>query len=100
MGTADRDAETSKRHEKDIQRLIAEESAAFFAGVSASAPLRPVSRLGSPIQVIGAELERMQPDLLVLGSHGRTGVAHALLGSVAGHFLASEPWDVLAAKAW
>lgn len=100
MGSADPGGEISKRHHSDIQRLIAEESAAFLAGLSQTRPMPPILVLGSPIEAISAEFERLGPDLLVLGTHGRTGVAHALLGSVAEYFLANPRWDVLAVKAW
>jgi nucleotide-binding universal stress UspA family protein len=45
-------------------------------------------------EVIRRELERLRPDLLVVGTHGRTGVSHALLGSVAEHLLSNPPCDV------
>jgi nucleotide-binding universal stress UspA family protein len=43
---------------------------------------------------------RLPADLLVAGTHGRTGVAHALLGSVAEDLLLQAHCDVLIAKAW
>jgi nucleotide-binding universal stress UspA family protein len=54
---------------------------------SASLPNRPVpcGRLlaGDPASAILHELKEGKHDLAVLGTHGRTGLAHALLGSVA-----------------
>ena len=52
------------------------------------------------VDTITRAVERFAPDLLVVGTHGRTGVAHALLGSVAGTLLADPPVDVLAVRAW
>jgi nucleotide-binding universal stress UspA family protein len=43
---------------------------------------------------------RLSADLLVAGTHGRTGVAHAFLGSVAEDLLHQAHCDVLVAKAW
>ena len=46
------------------------------------------------------EVVSNRADLLVLGTHGRTGVAHAFLGSVAEEPLGEAPSDVLVARAW
>ncbi|WPB78717.1 universal stress protein [Archangium violaceum] len=52
-------------------------------------------RYGSPRSVIPQAVARRRADLLVLGTHGRSGVAHALLGTVAGDVLREVPCDVL-----
>ncbi|MFE8602426.1 universal stress protein [Archangium violaceum] len=52
-------------------------------------------RYGSPRRVIPQAVARKRADLLVLGTHGRAGVAHALLGTVAGDVLREVPCDVL-----
>lgn len=59
-----------------------------------------IVREGEVQPVIREEVERLKPDLLVVGTHGRTGVSHALLGSVAEAMLRTPPCDVLAVKAW
>lgn len=51
-------------------------------------------------QALAAEIERIQPDLVVIGTHGRTGIGSALLGSVTTHLLQDPPIDVLAMRAW
>jgi nucleotide-binding universal stress UspA family protein len=40
------------------------------------------------------------PDLLVVGTHGRSGLGRALLGSVAETLLAHATCDVLAVRGW
>ena len=40
-------------------------------------------KLGDPGKVVSERAEELQADLVVLGSHGRTGVSRLLLGSVA-----------------
>jgi nucleotide-binding universal stress UspA family protein len=52
-------------------------------------------RYGSPRTVISDTVAKAGADLLVLGTHGHAGVAHALLGTVAGDVLREVPCDVL-----
>lgn len=91
----------SKRYERQLVEHIGDEFASFVAA-AANKPARcqQLVREGSARQVLHQELERLAPDLLVIGTHGRTGVSHALLGSVAEDMLNSPPCDVLVAKAW
>jgi nucleotide-binding universal stress UspA family protein len=42
-----------------------------------------VVEVGMPVEVILAEAEAWRADLIVMGTHGRTGLAHFLNGSVA-----------------
>jgi nucleotide-binding universal stress UspA family protein len=39
-------------------------------------------------------------DLLVIGTHGRSGLGRALLGSVAESLIARAPCDILAVRGW
>lgn len=90
-----------RQHQNDFRQMIDQEMAAFFSSFGASRPrLTPVLQEGSARQVIHQQVDRLNPDLLVVGTHGRTGVAHALLGSVAEDLLSRPPCDVLAVKAW
>jgi nucleotide-binding universal stress UspA family protein len=52
-------------------------------------------RYGDPRHVILREIKARRADLIVIGTHGRSGVAHALLGSVAQHVIRTAPCDVL-----
>jgi nucleotide-binding universal stress UspA family protein len=54
---------------------------------------------GSPEAVMIAYVERHWPDLVVTGTHGRSGAQHAVIGSVAEGLLQSLPCDVLAVPA-
>lgn len=58
---------------------------AFVAGVRERgvAVGRALSERGAPSQVIVQMADRERYDLLVLGTHGRTGVSRAIMGSVA-----------------
>jgi nucleotide-binding universal stress UspA family protein len=58
----------------------------------------PIVRQGSVGQVIRDQVEHLRPDLLVVGTHGRGGLARAVLGSVAEDLLSRPPCDVLAVR--
>jgi nucleotide-binding universal stress UspA family protein len=51
-------------------------------------------------EVLARAVGQVRPDAVALGTHGRTGIARALLGSVAEEMLANPPCDVLAVKGW
>ncbi|MBZ4416537.1 universal stress protein [Myxococcus sp. RHSTA-1-4] len=52
-------------------------------------------RNGSPRSLIAQTVKKLSTDLLVLGTHGYSGLAHAFLGTVAGDVLREVPCDVL-----
>jgi nucleotide-binding universal stress UspA family protein len=54
-------------------------------------------RHGAPLRVIEKVVEKADTDLLVLGTHGYSGVAHLFLGTVAGDVLRQVACDVLVA---
>jgi Universal stress protein UspA and related nucleotide-binding proteins len=55
-------------------------------------------RYGRAPQVISSAARRLRPDLVAVGSAGRTGLPHVLLGSVAEHVLREVSCDVLVAR--
>ncbi|MBL8951761.1 MAG: universal stress protein [Myxococcaceae bacterium] len=55
-------------------------------------------RHGDPRLIVVREAARCQADLLAIGTHGRSGIAHALLGSVAEWVLRAATCDVLVAR--
>jgi nucleotide-binding universal stress UspA family protein len=88
-------------HVQEMNRMIEDELAAFLArlGDRLQAHKRFVVE-GSASEVLLDLAGEVQADLLVAGTHGRTGIAHALLGSVAEDLLLQAHCDVLVAKAW
>jgi nucleotide-binding universal stress UspA family protein len=60
-----------------------------------AARVRSRVEYGYPAGLIEAEVERSQPDLLVMGKHGRSGIEQLLIGSVTSHLVRSAPCDVL-----
>lgn len=57
-----------------------------------------VSRIGPPDEVLAAAAHDEQSDLIVVGTHGHSGVARFLLGSVASAVIRRAPCDVLAVR--
>ncbi len=57
--------------------------------------VRTLLRPGAPIEEILRAAETERADLVVVGTHGRKGVGHVLLGSVAEHVVRAAPCPVL-----
>lgn len=60
---------------------------------------RPHVRIGLPSQVIPEVAVDLGADLLILESHGRTGLRRAVMGSVAERMVRFSPCPVLVVKA-
>ncbi|MEQ8733486.1 MAG: universal stress protein [Rhodospirillaceae bacterium] len=90
-----------KQHQAQFQKMIEHEMATFLTSLEPNAPqLERVLQQGTVWQVIHDQISKIAPDVLVIGTHGRTGVPHAVLGSVAEDLLERPPCDVLAVNAW
>jgi nucleotide-binding universal stress UspA family protein len=57
-----------------------------------------ITREGYPATVIEEEAQQLGADLVVIGSHGRTGLKHILLGSIAERVVQKAPCAVLTIK--
>lgn len=89
--------EASKGHQEQMEQFVGGDFTALRTILQAApARLFQVVRQGPVRQVIQDQVDRLKPDLLVLGTHGRSGIARAVLGSVAEDFLSHPPCDVLA----
>jgi nucleotide-binding universal stress UspA family protein len=55
-------------------------------------------RAGDPRSIVLDEAAQSKADLVALGTHGRSGLAHVLLGSVAESVIAAAPGDVLVTR--
>ena len=51
-----------------------------------------------PAEAIVSSAERLESDLIVMGTHGHSGLKHVLLGSVAERTLRAAPCPVLSVK--
>jgi nucleotide-binding universal stress UspA family protein len=88
---------------EDLEKYIAEER--LRAGGELVAFLRKEEpslqnwalrvRDGRPLEVISEAVKEIKPDLLLMGTQGRSGIAKLLLGSVAEEVLRSVEVDVL-----
>jgi len=86
---------------KPIGELIRENAqhdmTEFLREVTLPATVVSSSRLvsGEPASALLAELKKGEHDLVVLSTHGRTGLAHLLLGSIAEKLVRLSPIPVL-----
>ena len=69
----------------------------FLAQVNLPSGVPVSSRLlaGEPASALLAEMKKGEHDLVVLSTHGRTGLAHLLLGSIAEKLVRLSPIPVL-----
>jgi len=75
----------------ESRRILAQALARVGGRVAASA--RSVK--GTPVEAIGRLAQELRPDFIVIGSHGRTGLARALVGSVAEGVVRAAPVPVV-----
>jgi nucleotide-binding universal stress UspA family protein len=54
--------------------------------------------VGIPYQEIANTAEILKTDLIVIATHGRTGLAHVLLGSTTEHLVRHAPCPVLVVR--
>jgi nucleotide-binding universal stress UspA family protein len=82
----------SKQAAEDLERILTE-----LQGDGISAEFS--SHSGSPDRVIEEVATEKGVDLIILGTHGRSGLAHVLLGSVAERVVRTAPCPVVTVKA-
>ena len=61
-------------------------------------PIQTEVALGDPREVILRVAQEQNADLIVVGSHGRSGIPKLLMGSVASHVVTHAPCNVLVVK--
>jgi nucleotide-binding universal stress UspA family protein len=60
--------------------------------------VKPMVLTGDPLDCVIQAAKKGKADLLVVGTHGRTGIAHLLMGSVAESILRHAPCPVLCVR--
>ncbi|MGM0591554.1 MAG: universal stress protein [Halobacteriota archaeon] len=90
------DAQTAERK----LRRVSEEAVAAVAarGETLGVSVTPTVESGSPSEIILEESDRLGADLVVLGTHGRTGVDRFLVGSVAESVVDRAPTSALTVR--
>lgn len=87
--------------QNEFKKMIAPDIAELTALMKPKVPrFEVLFGQGLAESVMRDQIAQLRPDLVVIGTHGRTGIAHAVLGSVAENLLADAPVDILAVKAW
>lgn len=82
-------------------RLAATQMRALLVALEERHPglaLRPRILHGDPRRLLPSQALRTGAELVALGTHGRAGVAHVLLGSVAERVIMASPCDALVAR--
>lgn len=79
------------------RQLVMDELAKFLVANDLAMPGHSVRVVeGRPFDVIADSVQELRPDVLVMGTHGRSGIVRALLGSVTEEALRSLDVDILA----
>jgi nucleotide-binding universal stress UspA family protein len=71
------------KHKRSLSQFLSER----FADLLPLVEVREKVEIGSPAEMIVAEAEKEGSDLIVMSTHGRTGLAHILMGSVTEHIV-------------
>jgi nucleotide-binding universal stress UspA family protein len=87
----------------DFWSSVKEDAKRTLAGYAERLRVRGLSvselaREGYPATVIEEEVERQSADMIVIGTRGRTGLKHMLLGSIAERVVQKAPCPVLTVK--
>jgi nucleotide-binding universal stress UspA family protein len=85
------DAELRASSEKKLDQLAATE-------IPAEVEARCMARSGSAADAIVDLAQSLPADLIVISTHGRSGLKHVLLGSVAEHVVRRAPCPVLVVR--
>lgn len=81
-------AETLKEERHKMQEIIA-------SLAERKVESHPIMVMGPTVDTILAEAERLKADLIVMGTHGRKGLAKAFLGSTSDDVLRTNKYNVL-----
>jgi universal stress protein E len=87
-------------HEKEMIQFIQSVVGDFrvrFGEISCE--IKTVIEEGFPTDVVHQQVHSQKPDLVVIGTHGRSGFRQAVLGSIAEELISTLSVDVLAVKA-
>jgi len=82
----------------DVIRRIKEELVRKAADEVKGVDIESIVVVGVPVKDILSVAKEKKVDLIVMGTHGRTGVPHVVIGSVAENVVRKAPCPVLAVR--
>ena len=87
-------------HRKDIDHIkdLSRQRLEALAGSHPEVQIAIEVREGKPASTILASVDDLAPDLIVMGTHGRSRLDHLLIGSVAERVVRKAPCAVLLAR--
>ncbi len=77
--------------DRDLAALVVDE-------VRGVVPAETLVQSGAPAEAIIGAAKKLPADMIVIATHGRTGLKHVLLGSVAEHVVRKAPCPVLVVR--
>jgi len=83
-----------ERHQQSLSQFLKQ----HFADLLAAVEVREIVEIGVPWSNIVAEAEKSGYDLIVMSTHGRTGIAHMLMGSVTEQVLRNATCPVFSVR--
>jgi nucleotide-binding universal stress UspA family protein len=84
---------------QDLEAAVTRDMEGYLARVTAAGLAGEIAVVhGVPFQEILDTAKARQVDLIIMGTHGRTGLSHVLLGSVAEKVVRLAPCPVLIAR--
>lgn len=87
----------AEQHEREMTEGVERTMTEFISGAQvAGSKLMKACEIGTPEGVLTQLAERDACDLVVVGTHGGTGIRRVVIGTVAERLLATLPCDVLA----
>ncbi len=84
-----------KGREEEAQRLLRE---VVDTAVAAGLAVEPRIATGIPHEEILHTAQALPADVIIMGTHGRTGISHALVGSVTERVVRHAPCPVLTVR--
>lgn len=91
LEVADPDSETINRVKKELNEHVPED-------VRKKIDVESIVTVGIPVLEIINTTKEKEVDVIVMGTHGRTGIAHVIMGSVAENVVRRAPCAVLTVR--
>jgi nucleotide-binding universal stress UspA family protein len=88
----------ARRGEEAALRVLQDELRELNPPDRDAVPVEIIVRQGIPVDIVCRVARDLQADLVVVGTHARKGMQHALLGSVAERLVRTSPCPVLVVR--